>query len=248
MGLQDELTQKIRGMAAANEAEASKGPAQVKADQTMQLYNDYLVAKETKESAPGDYTQALNKYLVSRDGPGAVLEVNQRQAVEVARERLAQFGAEAKEVIEAAALYETVATAAIRAQDAYMLQLKAYSDELDAASLLEAEKNTAERKSYYLRQVNDRTETWDGILTVYIVALAVVFTKQIIVPNWKSPFAWFGLVLLLTSSYLLPRLIGALMSIKPSMNVYTTWVKPNPVWTGSAIRYDPTGEKFGVVV
>lgn len=246
MGLQDDLTLKIRQMAAANEAEAAKGPAEVKADRTMELYNEYLVAKETKESAPGDYTQALNKYLVSRDGPEAVLEAHQRRAAGVARERLSKFRASTKEVLEAVALYDTVSTAAIRGHDAYVKQLQDYSDELDAASLLEAEKNTSERKSYYLRQVNDRTETWDGLLTVYIVALAVVFTKQIIVPNSKSPFAWLVLALLLASSYLLPRLLGALLSIKPAMSVYTTWVQPNPIWTGSTLHYE--GTKTGIVV
>ena len=246
MGLQDDLTLKIRARAAANEAEAAKGPAEVKADMTMKLYNEYLVAKETKESAPDAYTQALNKYLISRDGPEAVLEAQLRSAAGVARERLIAFRASAKEVLDSAALYETVSTAAIRGHDAYVKQLQDYSDDLDAANLLEAEKNTAERKSYYLRQVNDRTETWDGLLTVYLVALAVVFTKQIIVPNWKSPFGWLVLAFLLMSSYLLPRIIGALLSIKPAMNVYTTWVQPNPIWTGSTLRYEST--KTGIVV
>jgi len=246
MGLQDDLTLKIRDMAAANEAEAAKGPAEVKADRTMELYNEYLVAKETKESAPGDYTQALNKYLVSRDGPEAVLQGHQRQASGVARERLAKFKASAKEVLEAAALYETVSTAAVRAHDAYLQQLQDYADDLDEASRLEAEKNTSVRKAYYLRQVNDSTETWDGLFTVYLVALAVVYAKQIIAPNAKSPLAWLGLVLLLMSSYLLPRLLGALLSINPTMSVYTTWVQPNPIWTGSTLRYE--GTKTGIVV
>lgn len=248
MGLQDDLTLKINQWAAANEAEAAKGPAQVKADLTQKLYNDYLVAKETKETAPSEYTKALNAYLISRDGPEGVFEAYKRKALAMKGEYQNDFSANAKEALAVVGMYSTVSTYAMKAQENYLKQLDDYAAEIDAAHLLADEKNTAQRKSYYLHQVNDKTETWDGLLTVYIVALSAVYAKQFIAPNFKNPVPWVGLMLLLLSSYLLPRIVAFLVNIRPSMNVYTTWVQPNPIWTGSTLKYEPTGEKSGVVV
>ena len=247
MSLQDEVASKLNQWTAENKAEAEKGPAAMKADKTKQLYTDYLIAKETKENAPADYTQAVNAYLISRDGPEGVFEAYRRKATTMNNERLIKFRTVVQQTVGMVQNYKTMYTAALRSQDAYLKQLDEYAAQIDEANLLHNEKTTAQRKSYYLHQVNDTTETRDGLLTVYIVALAVVYAKQFIAPNPKNPLMWGGLALLLLSSYLLPRLIGVVMNIQPTMNVYTTWVQPNPIWTGSTLKYEP-GQKSGIVV
>ena len=216
----------------------------------MKLYNEYLAAKDNMQTAPKDYTDALQAFLLSRDGAGGLASAFAQQADRMKASYQADFNALLANARTAAGLYNTVSTYALNSQNMLVDQLQAYADDLDEASLVAAEKHTAERKSYYLNQVGGTTETWDGFLTVYITALGVVYAKHVLYDgrNYKSIPAWFGLLLIWSSSYLLPKLIGAAVNIKPAVSIYTTWVRPNPVWTGSAVGYDRDAAKPGTVV
>lgn len=250
MGLQEDLTAAIKAKSDAIATEQAKGPAEVKADQTMVLYNAYIAAKDNMQNAPGEYTDALKAFLLSRDGAGGLESAYAAQATKIKATYQANFNALLADAKTAAGLYSTVSTYALNSQNMLVEQLNQYSDDLDEASLLSAEKHTAERKSYYLNQVGGTTETWDGFLTVYITALGVVYAKHVLYDGhrYKSIPAWFGLLLIWSSSYLLPKLLGAIVHIKPAVSIYTTWVRPNPVWTGSAVGYDPDAAKTGTVV
>jgi hypothetical protein len=248
--LQEEVTAAIEAQTEAIAVEQAKGPSEVKADQTMQLYYDYLSAKDNMQAAPQEYADALKAFLLSRDGPGGVAAAYDRQAAAMKASYQADFNALIAEATTAAGLYKTVSTYALNAQTMLVDQLGNYSDDLTEVSLLAAEKNTAERKSYYLNQVNSSTESWDGYLTVYITALGFVYAKHVLYEKqqYRSIPAWTGLLLIWMSSYLLPKIVGGIASIKPAVNIYTTWVRPNPVWTGSAVEYDPDAAKTGTIV
>ena len=250
MGLQEDVTDAIQAQTDANAAEQAKGPAEIQADKTMKLYYDYLTAKDNMDSAPQAYTDALTAFLLSRDGADGVASAYDSQAAAMKASYQADFDALVADATTAANLYKSVSTYALNAQTMLVDQLTSYSGDLTDASLLAAEKNTAERKSYYLNEVNGTTETWDGYLTVYITALGFVYAKHFLYDKhqYRSIPVWTGLLLIWMSSYLLPILLGAIARINPALNIYTTWVRPNPVWTGRAVEYDPDVAKTGTVV
>jgi hypothetical protein len=250
MGLQEDTLAKINERKAELDEEAAKGPAQVQADKTAELYAVYKEAQNNMISAPDEYVAAKTAYLLSRDGEDGLKSYYDQEARALKTTEQEDFKKMVDEATASAETFKTVSNYAIKAQDMYLTQLNSYAGDLNEVTTLQSEKNTAERKSYYLHKVGDETATWDGILTVYIVALAFVYAYHVLyeLGHFRSIPAWTGLVLILLSSYLLPRIVAFLIGIKPAMNIYTTWAQPSAIWTGSAIRYDPNAVKTGTVI
>lgn len=250
MGLQEDATSNINKTTAELDAEAAKGPAQLQADKTADLFVLYKEAQENMILAPEDYVAAKMAYLLSRDGEEGVSSYYDQEARKLNTSQQEDFKQMVDEATASAETFKTVSNYARKAQDMYLTQLRSYAGDVNEITLMQSEKNTAERKSYYLHKVGDETETWDGVLTVYIIALGFVYAYHVLyeLGHFRSIPAWTGLVLILLSSYLLPRIVAFLIGIKPAMNIYTTWAQPTPVWTGSAVRYDPTAVKTGTVI
>ena len=250
MGLQEDATSKINQATEELDAEAAKGPAQVQADKTAELYVLYKEAQDNMISAPDEYVAAKTAYLLSRDGQEGLSSYYDQEARKLKKSQQEDFKQMVDEATASSETFKTGSNYAIKAQDIYLTQLTTYTGDVNEITLLQSEKNTAERKSYYLHKVGDETETWDGVLTVYIIALGAVYAYHVLfeLGHYRSIPAWTGLVLILLSSYLLPRIVAFLIGIKPAMNIYTTWAQPTPVWTGSAVRYDPTAVKTGTVI
>jgi hypothetical protein len=250
MGLQEDATETLRLEQAALEAEAAKGPSQVQADKTAELKAVYERARDNMAAAPEEYAEAQLAYFLSRDGESGTTSFYTTEARLLNASHRADFQKLVDEAKDSAATFKTVTTYAIKAQDEYVAQLKSYTGDLNEISLLQNEKNTSERKSYYLHKVGEETETWDGVLTVYIVALGLVYAYHVLyeLGHYRSIPAWLGLLFIFLTSYLFPFLVAALLKIKPAMNIYTTWAQPSAIWTGSAIRYDPNAVKTGTVI
>jgi hypothetical protein len=250
MVLQSDVTERINQQTADLEAEAAKGPSQVQADKTAELEAVYLAAKDNMAAAPKVYADAQHAYLLSRDGDQGTTSFYEKEARKLKTTQQNDFQKLVDEATVSAATFKTVSTYAIKAQATYLAQLNSYTGDLNEISTLQSEKNTAERKSYYLHKVGGETATWDGVLTVYITALGFVYAYHVLyeLGHYRRIPAWVGLLLIWLSSYLLPLLVAELLKIKPAMNIYTTWAQPSAVWTGSAIRYDPNAAKTGTVI
>jgi hypothetical protein len=238
-GSQEDIDKQLEDWAKENDYEFSKGPDGVLADQTIQSYRDYLVAKNTVENAPTVMANAEDAYLRKRYGASYDVKRKQayvKQATEIAKPYSREHNLRVEKANKAFTMYKTVAKFASQSVNDY-----AQSVALHIAAMREANSSvefqtTTQRKTFYLNQERSTIESWDTALTLLIVSVALIFGYQFIFVQrlFKNLWIWFILLLLFLASFLLPFVVNWIVHIPPAVNVYSSWAQTVPSeWHGN---------------
>ena len=118
--------------------------------------------------------------------------------------------------------YGTSLKTALIAARAYRDTLYDYTQKVKTL----AETQTLMRKSYFLHLEHDTMVTYSAYGTFFIWANAIVYGKVAILDYKaiKNINAWVGMIVILTSPFLLVILLQVLLQIPNRVNIYSTWL------------------------
>jgi hypothetical protein len=235
---QEEVTKEVNDLTERLRADANKGPEQIKADRIIDLRRDYLEAQNAAKNAPIELENAKKRYLELKDGDD--YDVNRKDEYEAeAREFTPYYikvhNDNVDQAKKAYKMYEAVVKFTAQSVEDYVNSLKLHISSVEQNNSSAQYKNTSQRKTYYLGQEFDTVTNWDTVVTLLIVSVSLVYAYHFfyIHKKFKSILLWFGLLLLLISSYLLPLIVTWVLSIPQPVNIYSSWAKTDvPEWHG----------------
>jgi hypothetical protein len=235
---QSDIDKELEEWAKTNNYKLSTGPAQQEAEDTIQSYRNLLVAKHNAENAPAELKNAKDAYLRQKFGEGydeKVKEENVKEAEELAVKYKDAHIQRVENANKAFTMYSAVASFASKSVDDYVTSVELHVNDLQESSSAANFQSTNNRRTYYLNKERETVEWWDTFLTMLIIAVSLVYAYHFFFINkkYKSVLLWFGLLVLLLVSWLLPMVVNWVIHIPRAVNVYTSWAQTeSPEWHG----------------
>ncbi len=221
-----QLNNKLAAINKRHDSAINKTPSEIRAETLKKLRDDFLAARTTAQTAPDTLNAAEKKYYTFKDGSydSRMMQRYTRQADELKQQMMRKYDQTMSETMNSLSYYNSQRT---YSKHINMIKLTILKDILDKLEQLRdelANKNTNNRKSYYVIKNQESVVTWLHFFNQSLFAFALLIIIFSVREHDINKAMVAGvIVLLLFIIYGLETVIKMISKIPTSFNIYTSW-------------------------
>jgi hypothetical protein len=225
-----ELDKKLNELADKNEKNMNKTESEIREEKLKELNSKLLAARTTYETSPDLLKTAEKDYYVLKDGEDAY---NQRELLKYHKEAnelktamMDKHENEMKNSLQSLSYYDSQRTYITNVNIIKLSILTNIRNKLNEIRIEQSEKNTNDRKTFYILQEQESLDMWLRIVNHVILSFVIVFIIYNAFEAEKENINIFtyaiviGLVLIV---FYLELFIKWIKTIPLSINVYASW-------------------------
>ena len=224
------LNTKLASIYKKHDSSINKTPSEIRAETLKKLYDDLLAARTIKETAPDTLNAAEKKYYTLKDGSyESRMKIKYTQeAIELKQQMMRKYDQIMSETMNSLSYYNSQRT---YSQNINMIKLTILKDIMDKLEQLRdelANKNTNNRKSYYVIQNQESVVSWLHFFNQSLFAFALlIIIFSVREHDINKGMVAGTIVFLLFIIYGLETWVKLIQKIPTSFNIYTSWAYDN---------------------
>jgi hypothetical protein len=225
------LSSKLSSIAEKNEQMLTKTPEEIRNDKLKELNDKLIATRSNYENAPKALSDAEKEYYIFKDG---INEYNAEQLIKYTKEAdvlktdmLAKHDQEMNNAFQSMAYYDSQRTFITNINEIKLNILSKIKHKLQEIRNEYTDKNTNDRKTYYIIQQQETISLWLQILNHSMIAFAIVYVLYCVRENNINLFTYIFPIVVLIIVFYLELIIKLIQSIPLSMNVYASWGENN---------------------
>jgi len=162
-----ELTEKVQRA-------RTKGPNEAKQETITQLYNDYLQAKETLDTAPMELADAERNYYMALDG-GSMYAAKIKSDFHKSQPEIQRaFDLRMNAIDDQIKTLQTLSDTGTNVYEQYLIQLNQLIAKVNDSNLYKNAIALDNRKTYYLSQGQTSVALWSSRVTLMFITMSLV--------------------------------------------------------------------------
>jgi hypothetical protein len=224
------LNDKLKSINKKHESAVSKTPSEIHEDTLKALYDDLLAARTTAETAPDTLNDAEKKYYTFKDGSyeSRMLNKYTQEADELKQQMMRTYDQTMSETMNSLSYYNSQRS---YSKNINMIKLTILKDIIDKLEQLRdelANKNTNNRKSYYVIKNQETVVGWLHFFNQALFAFAILIVIFYFREHEINKAMVAGVIVFLVFIiYGLESFIKMIQKIPTSFNIYTSWAYDN---------------------
>jgi hypothetical protein len=225
-----QLNNKLTAINKKHDLAITKTPSEIHKETLKKLYDDLLAARTTVQTAPDTLNSAEKKYYTFKDGSyeSRMMKRYTLQATELKTQMMQKYDQTMSETMNSLSYYNSQRT---YSQNINMIKLTILKDILDKLEQLRdelANKNTNNRKSYYVIQDQESVVSWLHFFNQSLFAFAILIIIFSVREHDINKAVMAGIIVfLLFIIYGLETVVKVMRKIPTSFNIYTSWAYDN---------------------
>jgi hypothetical protein len=183
------------------------------------------------ETAPQALSDAEKEYYVLKDGVDAYnlqqLNKYKKEAEKLKSEMLEKHDETMQDAFQSLAYYDSQRTFIENINEIQLTLLVKIKNKLKEINNEKINKNTNDRKTYYIIQEQETFEFWIKVLNHAILAFTFTYVFYCIFENMVNTFTYIFPIISVIIVFYLETVIKLIYSIPLSVNVYASWGEEN---------------------
>ena len=257
MGLFNQLSlaDKLKQIQIANYNQMNTTLQERREEKLKELNNKLIQARSNYKNAPQALSDVEKEYYVLKDGENAykIQQMNKykKQADNVKKFILEKHNDEMQSAFQSLAYYDSQRTFVENINEIQLNLLIKIKNKLKEINNEKINKNTNDRKTYYIIQEQETFDFWLQVLNHAIIAFTFTYIFYCIFENMVNKFTYIFPIISIIIVFYLETIIKLIYSIPLSVNVYAAWGEDNTnsfstmIWIGvlsimlyGAIKYN----------
>ena len=257
MGLFNQLSlaDKLKQIQIANYNQMNTTLQERREEKLKELNNKLIQARSNYKNAPQALSDVEKEYYVLKDGENAykIQQMNKykKQADNVKKFILEKHNDEMQSAFQSLAYYDSQRTFVENINEIQLNLLIKIKNKLKEINNEKINKNTNDRKTYYIIQEQETFDFWLQVLNHAIIAFTFTYIFYCIFENMVNKFTYIFPIISIIIVFYLETIIKLIYSIPLSINVYAAWGEDNTnsfstmIWIGvlsimlyGAIKYN----------
>lgn len=257
MGLFNQLSlaDKLKQIQIANYNQMNTTLQERREEKLKELNNKLIQARSNYKNAPQALSDVEKEYYVMKDGENAykIQQMNKykKQADNVKKFIVEKHNDKMQSAFQSLAYYDSQRTFVENINEIQLNLLIKIKNKLKEINNEKINKNTNDRKTYYIIQEQETFDFWLQVLNHAIIAFTFTYIFYCIFENMVNKFTYIFPIISIIIVFYLETIIKLIYSIPLSINVYAAWGEDNTnsfstmIWIGvlsimlyGAIKYN----------
>jgi len=225
------INAKLNKINEMNEKKLTKSPEEIRQEKLNELNDILISSRSIYESAPEALSDAEKEYYVFKDGIDAYnlqqLNKYKREAADLKTDMLAKHNETMQETFQSLAYYESQKLFIENINEiklAILIEIKKKLKEINKDRI---DKNTNDRKVYYIIQDQETFDFWLQVLNHSIIAFTFTYVFYCVFENMVNTYTYIFPIISVIIVFYLETVIKLIYSIPVSVNVYASWGEDN---------------------
>jgi hypothetical protein len=257
------LDEKLQQIEDNNEKLMTQSSEEIRQEKLKKLNDKLLQARSTYETAPQVLSDAEKAYYILKDGEDSynIQQMNKykKEASDLKTDMADKHDKIMQESLQTLAYYDSQKSFIENINEIQLAILTKIKNKLKQINKDKIDKNTNDRKSYYIIQEQETFDFWLQILNHAILAFAFTYVYYCVFENMVNKYTYIFPVIAIIIVFYLETVIKFIYSIPVSVNVYASWGEENTssfstmIWVGVlstiiyvAIKYN--NDKINAIV
>jgi len=227
LSMNDKLQQIVR----ANEKIINKTPEEIRQEKLKELNSKLLQARSMYESAPKTLSDAEKEYYVFKDGKDSYnlqqLNKYKKEAENIKSNMLEKHNDTMQGAFQSLAYYDSQRTFVSNINEIQLTLLVKIKNKLKEINSEKINKNTNDRKTYYIIQEQETFDFWVNVLNHAILAFTFTYVFYCFFENMIDKFTYIVPIVSIIIVLYLETVMKLIYSIPLSVNVYASWGEEN---------------------
>jgi hypothetical protein len=225
------LDDKLNQISEKNEKEQTKSPEELREEKLKELNEKLMQVRSMYETAPKALSDAEKEYYVLKDGVDSYnaqqLNKYKKEAEKLKSEMLEKHDETMQDAFQSLAYYDSQRTFIENINEIQLTLLIKIKNKLKEINNEKINKNTNDRKTYYIIQEQETFEFWVKVLNHAILAFTFTYVFYCIFENMVNTFTYIFPIISVIIVFYLETVIKLIYSIPLSVNVYASWGEEN---------------------
>jgi hypothetical protein len=203
----------------------NKTPSEIHKEKLKKLYDDLLSARTIEETAPQTLNEAEKKYYTFKDGSyeQRMLAKYTKEASQMNNQMRTSYNKKMNEMMQSLSYYNSQRS---YSKNINMVKLSVLRDILNKLEQIRTEvanKNTNDRKSYYVIKDQESIVAWIHFFNQSLFAFMILFVIHSYYSNAMNIMTFVVVCIILVFIFYLDIIVNLIRKIPTSFNIYTSW-------------------------
>jgi hypothetical protein len=225
------LNDKLNKIADKNQKELTKTPEEIRNEKLKELNDKLIAARSSYEIAPKAYTDAEKEYYVFKDGQdsynSAQFNKYKKEADQVKTDMLQKHNEEMKDAFQSLSYYDSQRSFITNINEIKLNILSRIKHKLEEISNEYTDKNTNDRKTFYIVQEKETLTFWIRLFNHCMIAFAIIYVIFCVLEGKVNLFTYLFPIGIGIIVFYLETIFKLIWMIPMSFNVYTSWAEDN---------------------
>lgn len=220
-----DINLKLNSIAENHDDAVNKTPNELHEETLKNLYDDLLSARTIAETAPQTLDSAEKKYYTFKDGSyeQRMLTKYTKEASQMNIQMRTSYNKKMNEMMQSLSYYNSQRS---YSKNINMVKLSVLRDILNKLEQIRTEvtnKNTNNRKSYYVIKDQESIVEWIYFFNQSLFAFMILFVIHSFYSNMMNIMSIVVVCIILVFIFYLDIIVNLIRKIPTSFNIYTSW-------------------------
>jgi hypothetical protein len=220
-----DIDSKLNAIAETHADAVNKSPNELHEETLKNLYDDLLSARTIAEIAPQTLDEAEKKYYTFKDGSyeQRMLAKYTKEASQMNIQMRTSYNKKMNEMMQSLSYYNSQRS---YSKNINMVKLSVLRDILNKLEQIRTEvanKNTNNRKSYYVIKNQESIVAWIHFFNQSLFAFMILFVIHSFYSNALNIMTFVVVCIILVFIFYLDIIVNLIRKIPTSFNIYTSW-------------------------
>ena len=220
-----DINLKLNSIAENHDDAVNKTPNELHEETLKNLYDDLLSARTIAETAPQTLDEAEKKYYTFKDGSyeQRMLAKYTKEASQMNIQMRTSYNKKMNEMMQSLSYYNSQRS---YSKNINMVKLSVLRDILNKLEQIRTEvanKNTNNRKSYYVIKNQESIVAWIHFFNQSLFAFMILFVIHSFYSNALNIMTFVVVCIILVFIFYLDIIVNLIRKIPTSFNIYTSW-------------------------
>jgi hypothetical protein len=220
-----DINLKLNSIAENHDDAVNKTPNELHEETLKNLYDDLLSARTIAETAPQTLDSAEKKYYTFKDGSyeQRMLTKYTKEASQMNIQMRTSYNKKMNEMMQSLSYYNSQRS---YSKNINMVKLSVLRDILNKLEQIRTEvtnKNTNNRKSYYVIKDQESIVEWIYFFNQSLFAFMILFMIHSFYSNMMNIMSIVVVCIILVFIFYLDIIVNLIRKIPTSFNIYTSW-------------------------
>ena len=225
------LDAKLQQIVETNKKQINKTPEEIRQEKLKELNSKLLQVRSMYETAPKALSDAEKEYYEFKDGKDSYnlqqLNKYKKEAENLKNNMLENHNDTMQDAFQSLAYYDSQRTFIRNINEIQLTLLVKIKNKLKEINNEKINKNTNDRKTYYIIQEKETFDFWVNVLNHAILAFTFTYVFYCFFENMVTKFTYIIPVISIIIVFYLETVMKLIYSIPLSINVYASWGEEN---------------------
>jgi hypothetical protein len=225
------LDEKLKHISDTNEKQMTQSPEELREGKLKELNDKLIQVRSMYEIAPKALSDAEKEYYVYKDGEDSykLQQLNKyiKEAGKLKEDMMEKHDETMQSAFQSLAYYDSQRAFIENINEIQLTLLVKIKNKIKEINNEKINKNTNDRKTYYIIQEQETFEFWVKVLNHAILSFAFTYVFYCIFENMVNKYTYIIPIITVIIVFYLDSVIKFIYSIPLSPNVYASWGEEN---------------------